>query len=27
VTTAELERAKQLVVEKFATEEWLYRVP
>ena len=27
VTPAELERAKQLVVEKFATEEWLYRVP
>ncbi|MBC7762181.1 lipoate--protein ligase family protein [Glaciihabitans sp. GrIS 2.15] len=27
VTPAELARAQQLVVEKFATEEWLYRVP
>ena len=27
VTSAELARAEQLVEEKFATEEWLYRVP
>ena len=27
VTPAELARAQQLVVEKFATEDWLYRVP
>ena len=27
VTPAELARAQQLVEEKFATEEWLYRVP
>jgi lipoate-protein ligase A len=27
VTPAELARAEQLVTEKFATEEWLYRVP
>ena len=27
VTSAELARAEQLVKEKFATEEWLYRVP